>query len=179
MSRIGKKAVQIPSGVTVTISGDVVNAKGAKGTLAMTLPKRVHAAVEQNTLVVRRDGDSKPEREQHGTARSKLQNLMLGVSQGYQKVLEIEGVGYRAQLQGNLLSIALGGIKPALYSVPSALQITVENNTKITIRGTSKELVGEAAAEIRKFYPPEPYKGKGIHYEGEHIRRKAGKTAAA
>ncbi len=179
MSRIGKKAVQIPSGVTVTINGEVVNAQGAQGAMAMTLPKRVHAAIEHGTLVVRRNGDSKPEREQHGTARSKLQNLMMGVSQGYHKVLEIEGVGYRAQVQGSLLSIALGGIKPALFSVPSDLKITVENNTKITIRGVSKEHVGEAAAEIRKFYPPEPYKGKGIHYEGEHIRRKAGKTAAA
>jgi large subunit ribosomal protein L6 len=179
MSRIGKKAVQIPSGVTVTVTGDVVNAKGAKGAMAMTMPNRVRIAVEQGHLVVSRAGDSKPEREQHGTARSKLQNLMQGVAQGYQKVLEIEGVGYRAQVQGNQLSIALGGIKPALFSVPSDLQITVENNTKITIRGVSKEHVGEAAAEIRKFYPPEPYKGKGIHYEGEHIRRKAGKTAAA
>lgn len=184
MSRIGKKAVQIPSGVTVTVktdvaSGDVVNAQGVKGTMAMTMPKRVRIAVEHDTLVVSRGGDSKPEREQHGTARSKLQNLMIGVSQGYHKVLEIEGVGYRAQIQGSLLSIALGGIKPALFSVPGDLQITVDNNTKITIRGVSKEHVGEAAAEIRKFYPPEPYKGKGIHYEGEHVRRKAGKTAAA
>jgi large subunit ribosomal protein L6 len=179
MSRIGKKAVQIPSGVTVTVSGNVVRAKGAKGELTLPLPARVRAAVAEGAVTVQRDGDSKPAREQHGTVRSKIHNMLLGVTQGYQKVLEIEGVGYRAHVQGATLSIALGGIKPAVYTIPAGLQISVENNTKITIRGCDKELVGEAASEIRKFYPPEPYKGKGIRYEGEHIRRKAGKTAAA
>ncbi len=179
MSRIGKKPVTIPEGVTVTLSDCMVTAKGSKGELAYALPACLQVARDGACLVITRAGDGKHERELHGTARSRLNNILIGVSQGYRKVLEIEGVGFRAQVQGSTLSITLGGIKPAVYQVPSEIAVTVENNTRITLTSAHKEILGEVASQIRALHPPEPYKGKGIRYEGEHIRRKAGKTAAA
>jgi len=179
MSRIGKQPVTIPEGVTVTIADGLVTAKGSKGTLSYPVPTCLQIVRDGASLVITRAGGSKLERELHGTTRSQLNNVMVGVSQGYRKVLEVEGVGFRAQVQGKTLSITLGGIKPAVYEVPKEIEATVENNTRIILTSAHKELLGEVASQIRALHPPEPYKGKGIHYEGEHIRRKAGKTAAA
>jgi len=179
MSRIGSKAVKIPDKVAVTVSPERVTVKGPKGELALALPGTVSVEVKEGMIMVRRSADDKQTRENHGTVRSRLANMMEGTSKGYEKALEIQGVGYRAQVQGSELSLSLGGIKPFVYKIPAGIAITVDNNTKVTVRGIDNEQVGSAAAKIRSYYPPEPYKGKGIRYVNEHVRRKAGKTAAA
>jgi len=179
MSRIGSKAVKIPDKVAMTVSQERVTAKGPKGELVLALPGAIAVEVKDGMIMVRRGADDKQTRENHGTVRSRLANMVEGVSKGYEKVLEIQGVGYRAQVQGNELSLSLGGIKPFVYKILPGIAITVDNNTKVTIRGIDNEQVGSAAAKIRSYYPPEPYKGKGIRYMNEHVHRKAGKTAAA
>ena len=178
MSRIGKQLIPVPSGTTVSVAGRVVRATGAKGTAEYTVPACVAVAVEDGKVQVTRSGDSKSAREQHGTTRNRLANVLRGVTQGFQKVLELQGVGYRAQVQGRELSLSLGGASARVYALPAGVEVTVESNTKVTVRGIDNELVGAVAAKIRSFYPPEPYKGKGIRYENEYVRRKAGKTAA-
>lgn len=176
MSRIGKMPVAIPAGVTVELKdGNQLSVKGPKGTLERTLPQEMTIEVEANEIVVKRPNDLKRIKALHGLTRSLIQNMVTGVSQGYSKVLEVNGVGYRAQKQGKKLVLSLGYSHPVEMEDPEGIESAVEGN-KITISGISKEKVGQYAANIRAKRPPEPYKGKGIKYADEIIRRKVGKT---
>ena len=176
MSRVGKKAISIPSGVTVTINGADVTVKGGKGELKWSLPAGITAAVEGDTLTVSRADDTRKLRALHGTNRSLLANMVEGVSKGFVKELEIVGVGFKAAVKGKNLDLALGKSHPILRPIPAGLTVTVTENTKLKVEGVDKQVVGQFAAEVRGYYPPEPYKGKGVHYVGEHIRRKEGKS---
>ncbi len=177
MSRIGKKPIEIPSGVTVTINGNTVTVKGPKGELTQSFNPDMDIKLEDNVLTVARPSDSKEHRSLHGTTRSLLFNMVEGVSKGFEKTLELVGVGYRAQKQGNKLVLNVGYSHPVeIVPEEKNLEIEVPANTKIVVKGINKEHVGALAANIRAVRPPEPYKGKGIRYEGEYIRRKEGKT---
>lgn len=176
MSRIGRMPIPIPPPVKVRIQERRVFVEGPKGRLDFELPKRTTAALDGGQLIVRRDGDDAQAKALHGLARAILNNMVKGVSEGYVKRLEIEGVGFKAAVQGNTVTLHLGYSHPCVYAVPPQIKVTVEENTKITIEGPDKQLVGTVAAQLRSFYPPEPYKGKGVRYVGEHIRRKEGKT---
>ncbi|WP_179234123.1 50S ribosomal protein L6 [Heyndrickxia coagulans] len=176
MSRIGKKPVEIPSGVTVTINGDTVTVKGPKGELTRSFNPDINIAVEDNIIHVTRPSDSKNHRALHGTTRALLANMVDGVSKGFEKSLELVGVGYRAQKQGKKLVLNVGYSHPVEFEPEEGLEVEVPSNTKIVVKGVSKERVGAFAANIRDVRPPEPYKGKGIRYEGEYVRRKEGKT---
>lgn len=176
MSRIGKRPIPLPSNVTVTIEGQTVAVKGPKGELSRVLPTGVVVEHQDTSIQVNRVSDSRTARERHGLCRTLVFNMVEGVSQGYTKRLEIQGVGYRAQLQGTKLVLSMGFSHPVEMDPPSGIQFGVENNTNVTITGIDKELVGNTAARIRAVRPPEPYKGKGIRYAGEQVRRKAGKT---
>jgi large subunit ribosomal protein L6 len=176
MSRIGKQPVSIPAKVKLAVAGRKVTAEGPKGRLELSLPSLTSAKVEGAQLLVSRDGDAAEARAMHGLARALVNNMVRGVSEGYQKKLEIQGVGFKASVQGTTINMALGYSHPILYPVPAGIKVTVDDNTKITIDGADKELVGRVAAELRSFYPPEPYKGKGVRYAGEHVVRKEGKT---
>jgi large subunit ribosomal protein L6 len=179
MSRVGKKAVVLPKGVEVTTADRVVRVKGPKGELTMNLEPGVEiqrAASEVQVVLQREDRNASAV---YGLTRALLANLVKGVSEGFQRSLEIQGTGYRAALDGKHLVLQLGFSHPIQYPVPAGIQITVENPTKVTVRGADKALVGQVAANIRGFRPPEPYKGKGVRYEGEVVRRKAGKSAGA
>ena len=177
MSRIGKKPVQIPAGVTVTISGNTVNVKGSKGELERTFSDLVTIAQEGEEIIVTTNDETREANAQHGLTRTLINNMVIGVSAGFEKKLELTGVGYRATLKGKDLDLSLGYSHPVIYQAPEGITFLVPDNTHITVQGISKEKVGQVAAEIRMKRPPEPYKGKGIHYEGEHIRRKLGKAA--
>lgn len=168
--------IAIPAGVTVTIEGGAVTVKGAKGELSWTMPEGITAAVEGTTLTVSRADDSRKLRALHGTNRSLLANMVEGVSKGFVKNLEIVGVGFKAAVKGSALDLVLGKSHPILHPIPAGLTVTVADNTKVKVEGIDKQLVGQFAAEVRGYYPPEPYKGKGIHYVGEYIRRKEGKS---
>lgn len=176
MSRIGKRPVPLPSKVTVNIDGQHVTVKGPKGELSRTLPSGVLISHEGETLVVQRENESRQSRERHGLCRTLLANMVEGVSQGFQKRLEIQGVGYRAQVQGRTLNLSLGYSHPVQFEPPDGIQFAVENNTNVVISGIDKEVVGNIAASIRATRPPEPYKGKGVRYANEMVRRKAGKA---
>jgi large subunit ribosomal protein L6 len=176
MSRIGKLPVAITAGVTVTIDGSAVSVKGPKGDLAWSMPAGISAAVEGSEVVVQRDSDRV--KNFHGLSRSLISNMIEGVANGYTKQLEIHGVGFRAAIEGQILSLSLGFASPKLYKIPADVTITVTKNTDVTVTGADKQRVGEAAARIRSYYPAEPYKGKGVRYKGEQIRRKEGKTVA-
>lgn len=176
MSRIGKLPVVIPEGVEVTINGQVVTAKGPLGTETVELRPEVKVEKVDNTVVVTRINDDRKSRSLHGLSRTLVSNAVNGVKTGFTKKLEIVGVGYRAAMQGNTLNLALGYSHPVNIEAPEGIKIAVEANTKITISGANKQAVGDIAATIRSKRPPEVYKGKGIKYEGEYIRRKAGKT---
>lgn len=176
MSRIGKLPIAIPDGVEVTINGQIVTAKGPLGTETVELRPEVKAEKVDNTVVVTRANDDRKSRSLHGLSRTLVANAINGVKNGFTKKLEIVGVGYRAAMQGNTLNLALGYSHPVNIEAPEGIKIAVEANTKITISGANKQAVGDIAAEIRSKRPPEVYKGKGIKYEGEYIRRKAGKT---
>ena len=176
MSRVGKKVINIPSGVTVTINGAEVTVKGGKGELKWTMPDGITAAVEGTVLTVSRADDSRKLRALHGTNRSLLANMVEGVSKGFSKELEIVGVGFKAAVKGKNLDLALGKSHPILHPIPEGVTVTVTENTKLKVEGMDKQVVGQFAAEVRGYYPPEPYKGKGVHYVGEHIRRKEGKS---
>lgn len=176
MSRIGKQPVQVPSGVTVTVTGQKVAVKGPKGELELSLPLGIDAVVDGGTVVVTRQREDRRHLSLHGLSRSLVANLVEGVTKGYRKDLQIEGVGFRATVQGNKLSIALGFASPIEYKIPAGVSVTEEGGTKVAVQGASKQLVGNVAARIRSFYPAEPYKGKGVKYAGEQIRRKEGKT---
>ena len=176
MSRVGKKAIAVPAGVTVDIQGSSVKIKGGKGELSWVLPEGISASVEGTELIVKRADDSRRLRALHGTNRSLLSNMVEGVSKGFVKELEIVGVGFKAAVKGSALDLALGKSHPILHPIPAGLTVTVTENTKVKVEGIDKQVVGQFAAEVRGYYPPEPYKGKGVHYVGEHIRRKEGKS---
>ncbi len=176
MSRIGKRPITIPNQVTISIEGQQVAVKGPKGELSRILPAEVLVAQENSVLVVKRRDESRVARQRHGLSRTLVANMVDGVSQGFQKRLEIQGVGYRAQVQGRNLILNVGYSKPVEIVPIDGIQIAVENNTNVIVSGIDKELVGNTAAQIRAVRPPEVYKGKGIRYAGEVVRRKAGKT---
>ncbi|MFN4295022.1 MAG: 50S ribosomal protein L6 [Thermoflexales bacterium] len=179
MSRIGKKPIELPKGVDVAINGSLVTIKGPMGELKHTLPPQIRVAKEGNALSVQRDGDEDDARALHGLTRALLANMVKGVSEGYKKVLEIgaESVGYRAEMSGNKLVLYLGYSHPIEFPPPPGITFAADAKTRtITVSGIDKALVGEVAAQVRKLRPPEPYKGKGIRYQGEVIRRKAGKA---
>ena len=177
MSRIGKKPIPIPAGVTVAVEADRVRVNGPKGELSERIPAAITVEQVDDQLLVKRPTDRGEHRALHGLTRSLVANMVEGVTQGYQKVLEIQGVGYRAQSRGSDLELALGYSHPVSVKPPEGIELEVASPTRIVVRGISKQLVGEVAANIRKQRPPEPYKGKGIRYEGEHVRRKVGKRA--
>ena len=176
MSRIGKRPISIPKNVTVTIDGQTVAVKGPKGELSRVLPPEVIFELEGETLLVKRRDESRPARERHGLCRTLVANMVEGVSNGFQRRLEIIGTGYRAQVQGRNLILNVGYSKPVEMPPPEGIQVAVESNTNDIVSGIDKELVGNTAARIRSVRPPEVYKGKGIRYSGEVVRRKAGKT---
>lgn len=180
MSRVGKMPVEIPSGVEVDIKGSHVRVKGPKGQMEHTFPSGVSIAVEDGSVNVTRESDDKFVRAMHGTARAVINNMVVGVSEGFEKELEIQGVGYRAELQGKNLILNVGYSHPVEFVPPEGISFEVEGrNDQIKVLGYDKQAVGQLAAEIRGTRPPEPYKGKGIRYKGEYVRRKAGKAGKA
>lgn len=177
MSRVGNKHIAIPAGVTVDINENVITVKGGKGELTYKFAPSISVKVEGAEIVVSRPDDSKLNKTLHGTTRANINNMVVGVSQGFEKVLEIVGVGYRAQLSGKTLVVNAGYSNPCNMPIPEGLTVQCPSQLEIHILGCDKQLVGEFAAEIRALRGPEPYKGKGIHYRGEYIRRKEGKKA--
>ena len=177
MSRIGRAPITVPAGVTVEIAeGNVVTVTGKLGTLQRTLSTRMTIAKEGDTIVVSRPSDDRFDRATHGLTRTLIANMIIGVSEGYQKKLEMEGVGYKAEKQGNKLVLSLGYSHPITFTEENGITYELPNNTTIIVKGINKEVVGQVSADIRSKRPPEPYLGKGIRYSGEKIRRKAGKT---
>ena len=177
MSRIGKKPIEVPAGVTVTVAANnTVTVKGPKGELVRSFNPDITISQEENVLTLTRPSDSKEHRTIHGTTRAVLANMVEGVSKGFERGLELIGVGYRAQKQGTKLILNVGYSHPVEIEPEAGIEIEVPSNTKIIVKGANKERVGALAANIRDVRPPEPYKGKGIRYEGEHVRRKEGKT---
>jgi len=176
MSRIGRKPVTVPSGVTVLLDGHHIEVKGPKGELARTLPAEMRVTQREGTVTVERPSDAGRHRALHGLTRSLVQNMVDGVTKGFSKQLEIQGVGYKAEAMGKGVRLVVGFSHPVEYPAPSGIAIKVETPTLLTVEGIDKELVGQVAADLRRVRPPEPYKGKGIRYVGEYVRRKAGKT---
>jgi len=176
MSRIGKIPVSIPKEVKISLNGSSISVEGPKGSLSIDVASGIKVEQQEDALVITRENDIKQNRANHGTTRALLANMVVGVTQGHKKELEIQGVGFRAKLQGKKLSINLGFSHPVEYDVPDCVDLAVPNQTTITIEGKDKESVGLVAAQIRGLKPPEPYKGKGIRYVGENVRRKQGKT---
>ncbi|WP_424985551.1 50S ribosomal protein L6 [Microbulbifer sp. S227A] len=175
MSRIGKKPVELPSGVTATVSGQTIEVKGPKGARSFSATDDVTLAVEDNVVTISPRGSSKRARQQWGMSRTMVANLVTGVTQGFKKELEIQGVGYRAQMQGNTLKLNLGLSHDVDYVAPEGVTVTAPKQTEIVVEGIDEQLVGQVAANIRSWRQPEPYKGKGIRYKGEFIFRKEGK----
>lgn len=176
MSRIGKKPIPIPDGVKVEYDGKIIKVKGPKGELSFTPHPDMIIEVDEREIRVKRPSDKKLHRALHGTTRQLINNMIVGVKEGFKKELEIVGTGYRARMEGKTLVLQVGFSHPVKYEPPPGVEIKVEDETKITVSGIDKQLVGEVAAQIRKVKPPEPYKGKGIRYVGEYVRRKAGKA---
>jgi large subunit ribosomal protein L6 len=176
MSRIGKMPIPLPAGVTVAIDGQNVAVKGPKGELALTVSEPIKITLEDNSVIVSRPDDEAKSKSLHGLTRTLIANQVHGVSTGFTKTLEIVGTGYRAASKGSNLELALGFSHPVVVEPPQGITLTVEGNTKIIVSGVDKQAVGEVAANIRKIRKPEPYKGKGVRYEGEKVRRKAGKS---
>ena len=177
MSRIGKKAIAIPAGIKVDIEGQKVHVEGPKGKLDLEAHYRMKVSVQNGVIGVARPTDSRQDRALHGLTRSLIQNMVLGVKEEFNKTLEIEGLGFKAELRGKNLVLALGFSHPIQFPIPEGVKIEIPKPNIIKIKGIDKQLVGQVAANIRAFYKPEPYKGKGIRYEGEFIVRKAGKSA--
>ena len=177
MSRIGKQPIDIPAGVEVVIDGTTVTVKGAKGELSRTLPSMMIIKQEGDQIIVERSDDSREARSYHGLTRTLISNMVEGVSKGFSKKLELVGVGYRAALKGSDLEMQLGFSHPVSVKAPEGITFEVPSQTEIIVSGISKEVVGQVAANIRSWRKPEPYKGKGIRYAGEHVRRKLGKAA--
>ncbi|GIE79124.1 50S ribosomal protein L6 [Actinoplanes philippinensis] len=176
MSRIGRKSIPVPAGVDVKISGQTVTVKGPKGELSHTVAEPITVSQDGGELVVNRPNDERKAKELHGLSRTLVANMIVGVTEGYKKVLEINGTGYRVTAKGKDLEFALGFSHPVLVVPPAGITFSVEKPTQFTVTGIDKQLVGEVSANIRKIRPPEPYKGKGVKYQGEVIRRKAGKA---
>ncbi len=176
MSRVGLKPISLPQQVAVKLDGRKVIVEGPKGSLDFHLPDGISLRNEDGTVVVSRASELRQHKALHGTARSLVQNMILGVTSGFVKNLEIQGVGLRAAVKGSDLDLSLGRSHPLLHPIPAGLTVTVADNTKIKVEGIDKQLVGQFAAEVRAYYPPEPYKGKGVRYAGEHVRRKEGKS---
>ncbi|MDY3006463.1 50S ribosomal protein L6 [Anaerococcus porci] len=177
MSRIGKKPIEIPSGVTIDVKDNLVTVKGPKGEDSQLVSKRLKIEQKDNELnIIASENPTKLENQEHGLYRSLVHNMVVGVTEGYSKTLQIEGTGYRAQKQGNTLVMNLGFSHQVKMEDPEGIEVEVPNDRTIIVKGTNKQLVGQHAANIRNWRKPEPYKGKGIRYEGEHVRRKVGKT---
>jgi large subunit ribosomal protein L6 len=176
MSRIGKQPIAIPPKVKVEIKGRKVHVEGPKGKLDWELPQRTSLKVQDGKIVVSRDGEDAAAKALHGMSRALVNNMVKGVTDGFVKKLEIQGVGFKASVQGKTVNMMLGYSHPINYPIPDQIKVTVEENTKLTIEGPDRQVVGLVAAELRNFYPPEPYKGKGVRYVGEHVQRKEGKT---
>jgi large subunit ribosomal protein L6 len=179
MSRIGKKPIEIPAGVKVQVEDGVVRAEGPKGKLVQPIPRGLAARVENNALVVSRQGDHRSIRALHGLTRALLANMVTGVKDGFERKLEIVGIGYRAQMQGRAIQLSLGYSHPVVFPLPEGITAEVERQTVITLRGPDKALLGQTAARLRALRKPDPYKGKGVKYIEETIRRKVGKKAGA
>ncbi len=177
MSRVGKQPIQIPEKVSIKVGADrSVLVEGPKGKLTWTLPVGVELKTEGNEASVTRASEDRRVRAMHGTSQRLISNMVIGVSEGYKKSLEIHGVGFRAAVKGNHIDLSLGHSHPVLHPIPAGVKVTVTDNTKIAVEGLDKQIVGQVAADIRGYYPPEPYKAKGVRYVGEYIRRKAGKS---
>jgi large subunit ribosomal protein L6 len=176
MSRIGKQPIVIPPKVKVDVKGQQVLVEGPKGKLNWQLPRRTSLKVENGKVVVSRQGDDAQAKALHGLSRALVNNMVRGVTEGFVKKLEIQGVGFKAAVQGQTVTLTLGYSHPIVYPIPAQIKVTVEENTKLTIEGPDRQVVGEVAAELRSFYPPEPYKGKGVRYSDERVIRKEGKT---
>ena len=176
MSRIGKKPIEIPSGVEVKLDGQTITVKGPKGTESVTVREEIKISIADNNIVLEPTNDERKTNDLHGLSRTLVANAVEGVSKGFEKKLEIQGVGYRANMEGTKLNMALGYSHPVVIEPPQGITITVEKNVNITVSGSNKQMVGDVAAAIRSKRPPEVYKGKGVRYEGEYIRRKAGKA---
>jgi large subunit ribosomal protein L6 len=177
MSRIGKKEIPLPDKVKVNVAGDgSVVVEGPKGKLEWTLPKGIVAKVDEKSVAFTAESENRTSRAMHGLSRALVANMVTGVSQGFKRDLEIQGVGFKAAVQGKQLNLSIGKSHPVLFDIPAEVKVTVTDNTKISVEGIDRQIVGQAAANIRAYYPPEPYKGKGIRYAGEQVRRKEGKT---
>jgi large subunit ribosomal protein L6 len=176
MSRIGKQPIAIPAKVKVEVKGQQVFVEGPKGKLNWELPRRTSLKVDNGKVVVSRQGDDAQAKALHGLSRALVNNMVRGVSEGFLKKLEIQGVGFKAAVVGKAVNLTLGFSHPVVYPIPDQIKVTVEENTKLTIEGPDRQTVGRVAAEIRGFYPPEPYKGKGVRYTDERVIRKEGKT---
>jgi len=176
MSRIGKQPVAIPAKVKVEVKGQKIFVEGPKGKLDFELPRRTAAKIDNGNVLISRQGDDAEAKALHGLSRSIINNMVKGVHEGFIKKLEIQGVGFKAAVQGSNVNLSLGYSHPVLYPIPNQVKVTVEENTKLTIEGPDKQVIGQVAAEIRNYYPPEPYKGKGVRYVGEKVERKEGKT---
>jgi large subunit ribosomal protein L6 len=177
MSRIGKKPIEIPAKVKILVSPEgAVNVEGPKGKLGWTLPREIKGTIEGNKLTLERSNEERKVRALHGLSRALVNNMVTGVSNGFTRDLEIQGVGFKAAVQGKVLNLSLGFSHPVLFPIPEGIKITVAENTKVKVEGIDKHLVGQVAADIRGYYPPEPYKGKGVRYAGEQIQKKEGKT---
>jgi large subunit ribosomal protein L6 len=176
MSRIGKQPIPVPPKVKVELKGRKVFVEGPKGKLEWELPGRTGLKIESGQVLLSREADDAQSKSLHGLSRALVANMVKGVSEGFVKKLEIQGVGFKAAVAGGNVTMALGFSHPIVYPIPSQIKVTVEENTKITVEGPDKQVVGEVASELRSFYPPEPYKGKGVRYVGERVVRKEGKT---
>ena len=176
MSRIGKKPILLKEGINVRLQDNLISVEGPKGKLEQQLHPLVQVKVDKEQILINRTGDNKEDRAMHGLFRSLIANMVTGVEQGFQKVLEINGVGYKAMVQGQELVLNLGYSHQIHYHIPEGITIVMDKNVRVTVKGIDKQKVGQVAADIRSFRKPEPYKGKGIKYENEHIRRKVGKT---
>jgi large subunit ribosomal protein L6 len=179
MSRIGKQPIPIPKGVKVQIEGDVVRAEGPKGKLAQPVPSGLRVAIDDGRVVITRQGDDRRVRALHGLTRALMANMVTGVLNGFERKLEIVGIGYRAQVQGRNIQLALGYSHPVVFPLPETITAEIDKQTVITVRGPDKALVGQTAAKLRALRQPDPYKGKGIRYAEEVVRRKVGKKAGA
>ncbi|MDD4091123.1 MAG: 50S ribosomal protein L6 [Smithellaceae bacterium] len=179
MSRIGKKPITFPKNVKISQNGSIVKVEGPRGTLSSKLPDGIAMTMGENQLIIERKSDDRLARSYHGLARTLVNNMVTGVSAGFEKGLEISGVGYRAEIAGSNLKLVLGFSSPVEYSIPKGIEVRIDKQVNLVVSGINKELVGRVASEIRSLKKPEPYKGKGIKYAGEHIRRKAGKAAGA
>ena len=178
MSRIGKKPIAIPKGVTVKVDGNTVDVKGPKGQLRQPLPPGVSAAVEDGHIVTKKTSDDRELDKFHGLARSLVNNAVLGVTEGWKKELDIVGVGYRAEMKGQQIHLALGYSHPVVFDVPKGIDVAIDKQTHIVVTGCDRQLVGQVAANLRRLREPDPYQQKGVRYTGEQLKKKAGKTAA-